>query len=445
MYKYCLVTITLLLFCFHGDAQFKKLLNKAKEKAIEAVTGQEDSTPSPSVSEPQQEPETGQRGDAEQQDADARDEQDAPEKNRPAQITFPVTGDTVTAMHAVFAPVLDGDIQKIMSTPQGKYGIKMARDKGLQGTDMEVFRQLLEPENASLSEAISEAIKEKFPETDQKQDNGKVSFNPAHNGFSTPSFYFKFMVGEFDVWMTDHFVKWALRHDHATMAEGFGVNVVAITDLQKRVAYSIGSVLGVNYTTVHSLDTLNRPYGPLALMPLLKDTYQGIDGIEIKTGAPEKFGDYNCSVVEVIIPVRPFVDKQTHQPDKSLLSLHDILSGRDDAVAHDGKGNWDPSYRIIYKGYFSHDIEKYLPEKIKEMVRHLKWKKGIGVGAAIADEKGNSADFRLIDVTTSNKVDKGSFSVPEGYPVMTEEQLNEAIKKQFSLKNLLRSGARDKR
>ena len=439
MYKLLLLPIALLLISFHADAQFKKLLNKAKEKAIEAVTG-EDNSSRPTGEQPATDSPVQESPDDNAQPAAIHKQDNTQPAEQHQQITFPITGDTVTAMHAVFAPVIDGDIKRITDTPEGKYYITVARQKGLKGSDTDIFRQLMKPENAALAEDISEEVKKEYPQNKNKKENVSSNFNPANGGFSTPSLYFEYMVGEFDMWMTNHYVKWATRNDHATMAQAFGVNVVAITDLQKRMAYSISSILGINYTMVKSLDTLDRPYGPLAVMPLFKDQYQGIEGIKIEEGTPEKFGEYNCSVVKIIIPVRPYMDRQTHKLNNSLLYLHDILSNRDDMAANNGKGNWDPSYRIIYKGYFSHDIEKYLPEKIREMVQHLKWKKGLGVGAAITDEKGNSADFRLIDITTDNKIDKGAFQIPDGYPVMTQEELNEAIKKQFSLKNMLRRG-----
>ncbi|MEO9021182.1 MAG: hypothetical protein ABI237_14285 [Ginsengibacter sp.] len=448
MRKIFLLLLSLFILSSPSEAQFSKLIKKAKEKVVHAVTGKDNAKDSDTSDKSQKSAGSQTQENTDDTSISSDDPQHESENKTqaPKPVVFPITGDTVNAMHAVFAPVIDGDIKKITDSPQGKYAISIARQKGLQGTDMEVFRQLLDPKNQALSEEISDEVKKKFPNEKNKKENVSGNFNPANGGFSTPSLYFEVMIGAFDVWMTNRYIKWATKpSDHFTMAAAFGVNVIAITDLQTQMAYSIASVLGVNYTTVKSLDTVSQPYGPLAVMPFFKDQYQGIEGIKIEPGDPEKYGEFNCTTIKVTIPVRPYMDKELHEINKSLLSLHDILSGGDDMGANDGKGNWDPSYKIIYKGYFSHDIEKYLPEKMKEMVQNLKWKQGMGVGAAITDEKGNSADFRLIDITTDNKIDKGQFQVPADYPVMTQDELNTAIKKQFSLKNLIRKGLKNSR
>lgn len=167
--KTLLLSAALLLFSFTSNAQFKKLLNKAKEKAIEAVTGDKDSA------QPDDAPQQPQQSDASDETTAQSDDADNTKKeNTPAPVVFPVTGDTVTAMHAVFAPVIDGDIKRITNTPEGRYAISIARQKGLKGSDMEIFRQLLDPKNEALSEAVSEEVEKKFPakENNDRQVSG---------------------------------------------------------------------------------------------------------------------------------------------------------------------------------------------------------------------------------------------------------------------------------
>lgn len=431
--------IALLLFSLNSQAQFKQLINKAKEKAIEAVTGestQTDSRKQPVVKTT----DTKTVSASPSGNAEGQDKENAPGNDQtasaPAEIVFPHTGETVKATHAYIAPVIDGDIEKIVATPAGQYGLSLARQKGFTGSDVEVFKRLLDPENQELTEEISEEVSDKFPRAGQDGSSGKPEAgkaNPAWGGISAPSLYFEYMVGRFELWMTNRYIKTTMTHDHATMAQAFGVNLVTITDLAKKVSYSIGALLGVNFTTVKRLDTgtAARGYGANRVVPLIKEQYLGIRGVKTEPGQGGKFGDYNTSSEKLIIPVQPYIDKDTHVKENSLLALHDILSNRDDAAANDGKGHYDPSYQIIYEYYFTHDFDQYLPEGIKEMVSATMATKGMCVGAAIEDEHGNRAVFRITDVTTNQDVDRGQFEVPSDYPVMTQEELNKAIRKKM--------------
>lgn len=435
MRKVLLLSFTLLLFSITSQAQFKKLIKHAKEKAMDVVLGEEEQTDSGHAQ--QDSPQTVPASQKQSEATNQRENAEAKKQPEVKTIDFPVTGETVVAMHAVLAPVIDGDLKKMANTPQGQYAASRARDKGFEGSDEEILRQLIQPANRQVMQEISKEVEHKFHRKAKKR-SGSENTNPAHGGFSTPSMYFYAMIGEFDVWMTNRYVKWQLGHSHPTMAQLFGVTAVSVTDLQKGMMYSIGSVLGFNYTLVKSLDTVNNSYGPLAVMPLFKEVYRGIDGIKYEIGGPEKFGEFNnCSVVKITVPVRPYINEAGRE-DNGLLSLHDILSGREDATKRNGKGHWDPSYKIIFKGYFSHDIEKYLPENIKDRIHHLQWKRGMGVGAAIVDEKGNSANFRLVNITTDNNIDKGQFQIPEDYPIMTQDEFDEELKDHFKLKNIFK-------
>jgi len=125
------------------------------------------------------------------------------------------------------------------------------------------------------------------------------------------------------------------------------------------------------------------------------------------------------------------VDPETHALSNSLLGLHDILADREDAVANDGQGQYNPSYRIIYEYYFTHDFDKYLPENLKNIETAAMREKGMCVGAAIEDENGNRAIYRITDVSTDQPIDKGQFQIPADYPVMTQDELKKAIRKKI--------------
>jgi|GEM_PF-3214156 len=451
MKKFLFLAFAALLFCCSAQAQFKKLINKAKEKAVEAVIGTPtgdtaSSAPeaSPASEEAPATAETNASSPAAAPDVKHSEASNAPPPPPPS-IAFPKTGVTVKATHAVIAPVIDGDVQKIVATAPGQYGISLAKQKGLTGTDVAIFKQLLDPANFQILNEIDSMVALKFPDPDDADDADETSpgsmgnTNPAWGGISAPSLYFDIMVGRFDIWMTDHYIKTTMKHDHFTMADAFGVNAVGITDIDKRMVYSIGSVLGVNFTSVKALDTtlMSKDYGASMVIPLIKKQYMGIKGVKEEPGAGGKFGEYNTVSEKIIIPVQPYVDPDSHYKSNSLLQLHDILANKEDAAANDGKGHYDPSYKIIYEYYFTHDFDKYLPAKLKTMETAAMQQKGMCVGAAIEDENGNRAIYRIIDVTTDQDIDKGAFQVPDDYPVMTNDELKKAIRKKMGA-NLLK-------
>ena len=428
------------LFCsLSSQAQFRKLIDKAKEKAIESVIGTsapDTASSVPGTSTTPAEPDARPEAPA-PETADASGESSDPAP-KPPTIDFPKTGVTVKATHAVIAPVIDGDVSKIVATPQGRYGISVAREKGLQGTDEEVFKQLLELKNAAIMQSVDSMVELKFPgsQEDDEHPSSPVAGrnNPAWGGISAPSLYFDVMVGSFDIWMTDHYIKTTMKNDHFTMSQAFGVNMAAITDLDKRMVYSIGSVLGVNFTSVKPLDSSGArtgDYGASLVMPLLKKQYLGLKGVKTEPGEGGKFGEYNTVSEKLIIPVQPYTDPETHALSNSLLGLHDILANRQDAAANDGQGQYNPSYRIIYEYYFTHDFDKYLPEKLRSMETAAMREKGMCVGAAIEDENGNRAIYRITDVSTDQQIDKGQFQIPADYPVMTHDELKKAIRKKI--------------
>lgn len=443
----------MLLFSFSGQAQFKKLINKAKEKALESVIGVESTdssspsstTPPDAADEPTEAQEAGDDSQASSRDPG----QATATPQKPPEIVFPVTGVEVKATHAVIGPVIDGDVRKITATPQGQYGVSVAREKGLKGTDEAVFKQLLAPANYALLEVVDSLVKAKFP--GGGQDAGEQApgmahegANPAWGGISAPSLFFAVMMGDFDIWLTDHYIKSAMRHDRTTMADAFGVTGVTITDIDKRMRYVMGSVLGVNFTKVTALDTVEGrgDFSASVVLPLVKQAYLGVQGVTIVPGEGGQFGPYHTVSEKLVIPVQPVVEPGDKYKSNALLFLHDILSNRQDAQANDGRGNYDPSYKVIYEYYYSHDFDKYIPSGLRQIETAAMKQRGMCVGAAIEDERGNRAVFRISDVTADQHVDKGQFQVPADYPVMTDEELQQAIRKKMGaglLKGLMQS------
>lgn len=437
-----LIIFTILFFIsVSSHAQFKSLLKKAEQKAVEKVLGvNADSSSAPAQTSPAAVPAPDEPETTATQAGSVETASDAtPETaSLPKPVVFPATGDSVQALYGVFGPVVDADVAKIAATPQGQYAFQLARQKGLKGTDVEVFQQMMDLTHQQVMEDISQEVEAKFPEGKSSANGTLEHSNPAWGGVSAPSVYFEFMVGSFDVWMNSRYVKASLRHDHATMADAFGVNAIGITDLADKISYAIGSVLGVNFTLVHPLDSgrmgdLYRTYG------LVKKEYLGIPGIEIQPGTTGQYGNYHTVSEKITVPVAPYIDPETGKKSDALLALHDILSGKHDATGSDVP-HYSPGYKIIYEYYFTHDLDHYLPPQVRTAgATGLSGAEGICIGAKIEDENGNSVNYRLTHVELST-VDKGEFQVPADYPVMTQVQLNEAIKKKFGLSNMLKSG-----
>lgn len=458
MRKNLLLLVALVLVSFQSEAQFRNLLKKVEHKALENVLGD---TPSPQTqsenSQPEQKPEN-QNQDKETSANQSQENQIKP----PPPIDFPVTGETVQATHCVYQWVIDTAkiVNAISNTPQGKYAFDLARQKGLKGNDMDIFQQLLDPKNQDLMKEINTQVEAKFPQartaegySRKKWDNNEWSGegtipannpdpgnNPAWGGVSMPSLYFSIWGGDCSIWITDRYIKTVMESDHPTIFALYGLQAAGILDLEKNISYAIGSVFGIKFTTVQKLDTTNKENSWMNILHtigLAKNVWP-VPGITFEPGKGGKYGPYNTFSEKMIIPVRPFTDQQTGRPSDALLQLHDILSGRNDAdPSH--KPHYNSSYKIIYEYYFTPDLNKEFPAGIEEKLQQgVTGFKGFCVGARIEDEKGNSADYRLTNIQVDQKIDKGQFQIPADYPVMTQAQLNEAVKKQFSLKNLFK-------
>jgi hypothetical protein len=220
-----------------------------------------------------------------------------------------------------------------------------------------------------------------------------------------------------------------MKHDHVTFADAFGANAAGILDLDKHLIYAMVSVLGVNYTRV---DTVHNIYGTLAM---IREDYLGIPGIKIEPGTAGKFGDYNTVSERITIPVLPYIEKESGRKSDGLLRMHDILSNRQDAPGEDGQMHYNPGYKLVFEYYFTHDLDKYLPKSLTALQTGALGTEGQCVGAALKDENGNSAVWRLIDVQTNQDIDEGEFQVPADYPVMTKEQRRAAIRAKMGSKS----------
>ncbi len=451
--KIILLFAGVLLLSAPSQAQFKKLIKKAKKHAVESVLGKEESDDNPNQENKEKTtPEQASNSSSDQPNSQSEEGQHMPQ---PKPIDFPVTGDTIYALHGIFAPVLDGAAAKIKQTPQGKYFFELAREKGLKGSDADILRESMDTENREIIQEINEKIEEKFPKASRKARKeqrkrqrkrrnlkkipGNSPTNPAWSGISVPSLAFWAYVGSFDIWFTPRYIKASMRHTHFTMADAFGINMVSITDLLDNKAYGVGSVLGTQFAMVKDLDTIEHniydAYG------LVKSAYLGVPGIEIEAGKAGMYGKYHTVSEKIVIPVKPYTDPATGKKSDGLLYLHDILSDREDLGQH--PPHYNPHYKLIYKFYFTHDLDKYLTKEQKtKLANGITGKEGICIGAKISDENGNSANYRLINVKVT-PVDKGAFQVPDDYPIMTQQELNEEMKKKFSLKHLFKGAVKN--
>lgn len=465
MRKYPLLILLFLLLTSNTQAQFRNLLKKAEHKAMEKVLGENSSdstTPQsqPASTQPPSQPE--QTTSANEQHAE-ENQQSLP---KPKPIDFPVTGETVESMHGIYQWVIDtaAFANEIANTPQGKYGFDLARQKGLKGTNEQVFQQLLNPQNKELLQEIDAQVEAKFPEKKSSEGNqtkrwqndgwsgeavlpsgnANPGSNPAWGGVSMPSLYFSVWGGDFSTWITNRYIKSELlpsQGGNPTIMGLMGLQAAEIVDLDKKKTYSIGSVLGVKFTQINPVETGNKDSIKFAILKSIGAAQKlyPVPGIKVEPGKPGKFGPYNTVSEKLIIPVQQFTDPTTGKPSDALLLFHDILSGRQDYGPEPIHHHYDPSYKIIYQYYFTHDLDQDLPSGFLKKYQAAGWgDKGFCVGVKIEDEKGNSADYRLTGVQPDVKIDKGQFQIPADYPVMTQAQLNEAVKKQFSLKNLFK-------
>lgn len=465
MRKPLLLLIPLFLFSFNSQAQFKKLLKKEEHKAIRNILGDTASEAASSGNTPSE-----SQNQAKPQQTDPVNHQhdeevsQTPPKSKP--IDFPVAGEEVSAMHGIYEWIVDtaAIANKIAETDQGKYAFDLAREKGLKGTNEQIFQQMLEPENQEIMEEIDTAVEKKFPQkktpkgyrTKEWQNSawgGEATLpagtptpddNPAWGGISVPSLYFSTWGGDFSTWITDRYIKSELRSMHdgrPTIMGTYGLQAAEIIDLEKGMTYSIGSVFGVKFTKVGSLDKGESDSATFLLLHTIgiAQKFWPVPGIKTEPGPSGMFGPYHTVSERLIIPVRPFTDPNTGKVSNALLVYHDALSGRDDAGPDPNHNHYDPSYKIIYQYYFTHDLDKELPSGFFERYKAAGFKtQGFCIGTKIEDEKGNAADYRLTHVQSGSSVDKGQFQIPEDYPVMTQAQINAAVKKQFSLKNLFK-------
>lgn len=464
MFRFLLLIIAFVFFSFGAQAQFHKLLKKAEHAALQKVLGQDSATSGePSVSTQEQQPGANETD----QEQSNTNREDSPQQLPPPQpIDFPKTGETTEGTHCTYQWILDTAkiVQAISATEQGKYAFSLARQKGLNGTDEQLFQQLLKPENSKVMEDIEQEVEAKFPDKtapagyEKKQwsngswegegmipaTNPDPGNNPAWGGVSIPSLYFSTWGGNASIWLTDRYIKDELMNnngDMPTILALYGTQATEILDLEKMITYSIGSVLGVKFTTIQPMDGSDNDSSGFRILHTIgvAKSFWPVPGIKYEQGKAGKFGPYHTVSEKLVIPVQPFTDPATGKRSDALLIFHDVLSGRHDSGPEPDHHHYDPSYKIIYEYYFTHDIDKDLPAGLLARYNDLGLgDKGFCIGVKIEDEDGNSADYRLTSIEPGQKIDKGQFQVPSDYPVMTQAQLQEAIKKQFSLKNIFK-------
>lgn len=220
-----------------------------------------------------------------------------------------------------------------------------------------------------------------------------------------------------------------MKHDHAILMDAFGGHAAAITDLEKRKVYAIGSVMGVNFAKV---DSMKNSYGTLAL---IKEEYLNIKGVKIEPGTVTRFGDYRVVSEKITLPVRPYTEKGTGEKSDGLLYLHHLISGRHDfGGGTEGQMHYQPSYKLVLEYYFTHDLDNTLPDLVTRDKPGMYGWEGVCVGAAMKDENGHTATWKLTNIQTGLQIDTGEFQLPAGYPVLTDEQLQEKIREKFKVK-----------
>jgi hypothetical protein len=396
--------ITLLLTVITSvtvNAQFGKLLDIAVEK-IQKKNNSKQNNNSPT--------EVIEINESENNTDNATEANDTPEKK---EIVFPLTGKLTKTVVLIYGMDYDKDLQKIINAPGGKATIKIARTKGLKGTDLEVMKALMQ--NPKLFDDIQKQTDNQFNGNDNEEES-----------FSCPSFVFNMFVGAPKYTISSNYIRsdiQASENGQTSLAGMFGGNPVGLVDLKNNIQYAIMNSMGMQVAVTSPIKDYSLAGMTSQFQSLFK--IQGVTG-KISSGT---LNQYPCTVTALEIPVKPTIGKDGKQDD-GLLFVHSMLSGNMDDVSNK---KYKSSYKIFLQTYYTTTLNSSLPNEITNATAKLQNQQGILAGFKIKDEKGNEAIYMLKEVQLNKETDQGLFQIPQGYEIMTSDEFGKKLKAKFKL------------
>jgi len=408
----------------HVHAQiFKKLKEKVADK-IEQTTGipmssQKNQTQIDQDTSGLDAEKSGDMNENGQQELN--DHQDEPEPGS-TPIEFPTTGILEHTVYAVLEPVIEGDIKKLAATEPGQYAVKLAREKGLEGSDEAILIQLMDIKNAALAEEIKDKVRAQFPGGNKNISESGMQANPAWGGLSLPSLSLQAFMGKMDIWFGHEQVKFTIQKGSSALQEAFDLQTASIVDLEHQKAYSICKAFGLQYTMV---DPFTNFMSSMLSKELL-ESQMHMPHVKLERGPSLLFGKYQVSSIRITLPVT----------GDSMMYIHCLLNNRWEEYQSGGK-NFNPNYQLVWEVYFTNDLDPILPDKVKLLNQANALGnlgiKGQFVGFSLQDEEKNAAVYWLNVLNKDLQLDRGQFQIPPDYPVKTQEEVDKMMRQKFGM------------
>ncbi|AWG22492.1 hypothetical protein FFWV33_13625 [Flavobacterium faecale] len=325
-----------------------------------------------------------------------------------APITFPKTGKFDLGSKLTYAVDYDFFLQHSL----GQKAIAIARKNGFTGTNKEVFNNA-RTDSTTVTKIWTELMKGPLP-ADALEIQKKFQIAATFEAMALAST---------SVLITNDFVKSTIKGIGSSKQKpiflvGFQIDGFSLVDLQQNAAKTVGTIMGVNYTLIEK----DFNVGSLFAMAKLAEKNIEKKGATSEVILNQKAFGYNCNVARIIIPVQPEQERKNHV-DNSSLWFHCLLNVNFDDLVNT---NYDPKYKIIMELYYTHDLDNVLPKALTTQKNKLN-AGGYFVGAILKDEAGNGVTYKMENFKALQKIDKGEFQIPAGYPIMTQEELNVKI------------------
>lgn len=418
MKRTILLAVTV-LFYVQAHSQLKGLLNKVKDKVANKATGrpnQKDSSAQAS-----QDPTTADANTSDAVSSSASNE--GPQKtNSPQPPQFPKTGKMLTATTATFGIDTDEAWSAMLKAPIVQDYISRLRQKGLTGTDKEVFTRAMQH---------SEDYGDIQADLQAKYGNMETTFKPS------PSLMFAALLNTYQYVMTADHIRAELGKTDTLngqpgdlaggLANALAPGAVTIIDIKTKKMYAVANFLNVLPAAIEEdISSFQDVFGLAAYFK----KYMRQPDIKIQPMGHKIFHGYKANAVNLEIPVTPVVDEDG-KPSDGLLFLHTLLStGTMDFM----NKHYDPSYKLYLETYYSHDLDGKIPATITadKNVLHVD---GFYIGSVLKDEKGNQVVYSIQKIDPNTQIDAGMFLLPTGYEKMTEAQFRQKIDEKFRIKN----------
>lgn len=323
-------------------------------------------------------------------------------------IEFPKTGKFDLASKLTYAVDYDFFLQHQL----GKKAISIARNKGLTGTDKEVF------DKARIDTILVKKIWNELMLTNLPPDAQEIE-----QKFQTAGVFEAMVLASTSVLITDKYIKSTINGIGASKQKplflvGFQIDGFGLVDLKNNTSKNVGTLMGVPYTMIDPDFNVNSIFS----MAKLGEEYIKKEGAKSEVILNKKAFGYNCNIARVIAPVKP-VKKGTNSTDDSSLWFHCLLNNNFDDLLNK---NYNPKYQIVVELYFTHDLDNILPKSLTSQKNKLNVD-GFFVGAIVRDEAGHGVTYNLQDIKPFQKVDSGEFQIPPGYPTMTQDELTAKV------------------